>query len=108
MIENAIKHGLNNGIRADGLLLPAITIDIRREDDSVSIEVTDNGKGIDIERAREASLAPEGDRHIGLRNIRQRLELYFGSVEMEFSGIPYFQNTVGIKIPYLTLEQDTL
>lgn len=108
MIENSIKHGFNNGMQTEGILLPAISIDIQEDDGSVIITVTDNGKGIDIENAQEAATSPKGYNHVGLRNIYKRIELYFGVVDMRFTSIPYFQNSIIITFPKTTLTQEYL
>lgn len=61
--------------------------------------------GIDIEKAQNIIATTTESRHIGLRNIYRRLELYFGSINMRFSSIPYFKNTITITIPFTELEQ---
>lgn len=106
LVENSIKHGFNNGILADGLLLPTITVEIKPMDDLVSLTVTDNGKGIDIEKAQEAVFSPKEQPHIGLRNIYKRLEYCFGTVEIRFTSIPYFQNSIIITIPKTALSME--
>lgn len=105
MIENSIKHGFNNGMPTSSILLPSIIVTIHHEGDSIIFEVTDNGMGIDIEKAQNIIATTTESRHIGLRNIYRRLELYFGSIDMRFSSIPYFKNTITITIPFTELEQ---
>jgi signal transduction histidine kinase len=73
--------------------------------DSIIFKVTDNGTGIDIEKAQNIIATTTESQHIGLRNIYRRIELYFGSVDMRFSSIPYFKNTITITIPFTVLEQ---
>ncbi len=63
LVENAIKHGLNNS--ADGKL----TISAAREERHLRVTVLDNGPGF-------SSVEGTG---VGLSNIRQRLEAIYGS-----------------------------
>ncbi len=106
MIENSIKHGFNNGMQTEGILFPSITIEIRDDTPSITIIVTDNGKGIDIDNAQEAVISAKAFNHVGLRNIYKRLELYFGTVEMQFTSIPCFQNSIIITFPKVILTQE--
>ena len=39
------------------------------------------------------------DRHIGLHNIYERLRAFYGRAEFRFSSVPYFENTVEIRLP---------
>lgn len=63
LVENAIKHGLND--RADGKL----TISAAREGHQLRVTVLDNGPGF-------SSVQGTG---VGLSNIRQRLEAIYGN-----------------------------
>jgi hypothetical protein len=63
LVENAIKHGLNE--RADGKL----TISAAREKQHLRVTVLDNGPGF-------SSVQGTG---VGLSNIRQRLEAIYGN-----------------------------
>lgn len=63
LVENAIKHGLQN--RDDGKL----TISAARENDKLRVTVEDNGAGF-------SSVEGTG---VGLSNIRQRLEGLYGN-----------------------------
>lgn len=63
LVENAIKHGLNN--KADGKL----TISAAREEQHLRVTVLDNGAGF-------SSVQGTG---VGLSNIRQRLEAIYGN-----------------------------
>lgn len=77
LAENAMIHALE-GMAEDGRLL----IKIREKDGDLHVLVQDNGPGIEPERLREirASLTEQAEegRHIGLRNVHQRLQLRFG------------------------------
>lgn len=74
LVENAIIHGIdkNNG-------KGSIMVSIKKEDENLIYEIKDNGVGIDIE---EINLLLEnvGDsnRGLGIKNVNDRLKLYFG------------------------------
>ena len=52
LAENCIKHGFANDISNNIILSPYIEINIRlKENNRVFIEVSDNGRGIDIDKA---------------------------------------------------------
>ena len=64
IVENAVKYGLCKK-KGGG----TVKISTRREDNNIIIEVDDDGTGFDIEKAKE------DDRlHIGIRNVRNRVE----------------------------------
>ena len=68
LVENSIKHGLD---ATDAEV--SITIEARRRENELILTVSDNGRGCtDVDRA----LAKGG---IGLRNVRERLSLLYGS-----------------------------
>ena len=63
MVENAIRHGVRS--RKDGL----VRVIVRRKENNHEIVVADNGIGFDpkaLERAESG--------HIGIRNVRERIE----------------------------------
>ncbi|WP_040950279.1 sensor histidine kinase [Gorillibacterium massiliense] len=78
LVENSVIHGLENKEGTCTILVKA-----EMEGDLVHIHVTDNGAGMSaekIEQIYEAINDPEdreGNR-IGLRNVHQRLLLYYG------------------------------
>ena len=69
----------------------------------LTIEVIDNGSGFDVEEAEKILYAsdPEALQHVGLHNVYHRLITYYGkdAVEMTLGSIPYYRNTVTIRIP---------
>lgn len=76
LVENSIKHGLRGG-RTDGI---RIVIKITADDSLLRFEVSDNGPGIP-EKERASLLSDEGlalRRGVGLRNVNDRLKIYFG------------------------------
>lgn len=104
LVENSIRHGFDVDVSCyENILMPAIEIGVHREEDQIILEVSDNGRGIDIEKANSALHPehPESGRkqHVGLNNIYQRLSAYYGTVAITFESIPYFKNTVRLTIP---------
>lgn len=77
IIENAIFHGLAE-IEEDGV----ITIRIQPQGDNISIEVCDNGVGMEHHAIRsfmEGRVEPgNGSNGIGLHNVQRRIQLHFG------------------------------
>lgn len=88
LIENSIRHGLNNCLQ-DGMIGTRIR---RLEDNTICIEISDNGTGISPEKQQQlqASFESQDDGgHIGLRNVYKRLKLFYGSgVRFEFDSVP--------------------
>lgn len=84
LVENALYHGLNYCTTGD-----TITIRAHVENNSLLLDVHDNGQGMDEETlsalqkslSEEASFTELGHRNkqsIGLKNIHSRIELYYG------------------------------
>lgn len=63
LVENAIKHGLM-GLESGG----TVTISSREFDNYYEISVKDNGVGFDD------SVFEDGKKHVGIKNIRKRIE----------------------------------
>lgn len=102
LVENALKHGFD--IDGQGALLsPRIEITAECIGKEFLLSVTDNGAGIDVERADQIMhtkcSSSSKEQHVGLNNVYQRLQSYYGSVKITFSTIPYFKNTVMIHLP---------
>ena len=80
LVENALLHGLIDG--ETGEINGNIVIKIWKENDWIHMLVQDDGKGIDAERLQrlnsdEINPEEERGRHIGLRNIRERLNYLY-------------------------------
>ena len=81
LVENAIYHGIKRR-RGRG----QITVTGRRQAGGMYFAVEDNGMGMTPERLAEvraslqngAPLDPDGKGGYGLRNVEQRLRLYYG------------------------------
>lgn len=71
IVENSIYHGIKP---LDG---PGrIMVTVREEDDRLIFTVSDNGIGFDPDAA--AAVKPSLSERVGLRNVDQRLKLYYG------------------------------
>ena len=87
LVENSIRHGVR------GIKGPKVTVSTYKNDDEHIIIIEDNGRGFD-----STDPANMGGKHIGIRNVRERLEkMCSGSLEV-FSA-PGKGCKVTIKIP---------
>jgi hypothetical protein len=69
VIENAYTHGLSK-LDKDGL----ITIEVRRNNETLAISVVNSGLGLHTEKSNGA-----GRRGVGLANVKDRLRLHYGN-----------------------------
>ena len=96
LVENAIEHGLRNSRKAE----KRIRIRLCRDEAgrTALIQIQDNGIGIPADRLREIFLL-ETD-HIGIRNVNERLRLFFGEeYGLSVSSIPGGETEAVIRIP---------
>lgn len=87
LVENAITHGvrmLNHGV---------VTVATRRAERAHEITVRDNGMGFDTSVLEDA-----GGDHIGIRNVRERIESMCGGT-FEIVSAPGAGTVVTIRIP---------
>jgi sensor histidine kinase YesM len=99
IVENAIKYGVKTLLRD-----AAITISVEPIEDMIRIRVADNGIGMDSERlaaVRASLFGPRaGEGGIGLRNIHERLGLFFGPrAELVIFSVAGEGTTVDLVIP---------
>ncbi len=87
LVENAIRHGVR--IRKNGL----VKVVTRKEKDKYIIEIIDNGKGFDEKTAIQMDPS-----HIGIRNVRERVEKMCGGKLLINSKLDE-GTTVIIRIP---------
>lgn len=84
LVENSLRHGLID--EDSGELHGCVTVTAYREDEILVLRVSDNGRGIEPEILKKlmcSEVPEENRRHIGLSNIRKRLEyLYGGKAEL--------------------------
>jgi LytS/YehU family sensor histidine kinase len=68
LVENAVKHGVTRK-RGGGI----VTISTNRTDEGIQITVADTGVGFDPDHYME-----DGKPHVGIRNVRDRLQNMVG------------------------------
>ncbi|MFC5530553.1 cache domain-containing sensor histidine kinase [Cohnella yongneupensis] len=80
LVENAIQHSIRDNFEKGKVILSGYV-----EDQDIVIEITDNGKGIPQSVLTQLEEEPaEGKpstrrQGVGLRNVNERLKLYFGN-----------------------------
>jgi sensor histidine kinase YesM len=90
LIENAIKHGLEPKIEGG-----TITVRARVEGATLVVDVCDDGAGIDL----------HADEGVGLANIRERLQLLYGTrAELVIEAPPGGGACASVRIPYKMME----
>ncbi|MCI8800261.1 sensor histidine kinase [Acetatifactor muris] len=108
LVENAISHGLS-GVWKDGML----RVRVKREEDTISILIYDNGTGIKPEHLEEMRVRLEETterpleyidqyKSLGILNVHLRLRMYYGekySIEI-FSKLGK-GTCFSLKIPFL-------
>ena len=87
LVENAIRHGVR--IRKEGI----VTVSSRRTELCHEIVISDNGKGFDTDLLKTAD-----GTHIGVRNVRERLERMCGGT-LAVESVIGEGTTVTIRIP---------
>ena len=87
LVENAIRHGVR--IREEGI----VRVSTRRTADGHEIVVADNGEGFDTRVIEEAA-----GKHIGIRNVRERIETMCGGT-LQIDSKCGEGTTVTIRIP---------
>ena len=87
LVENAIRHGVR--AREVG----KIDITVRKVEGGHTVVIADNGLGFD-----PAAIDTAGGRHIGIRNVRERLERQCGGT-LTLQSRPGEGTTVTIFVP---------
>lgn len=76
LVENSLKHGLSN-VMQDG----EVEIFITKEDQVITISVSDNGEGMSQDKLNEfiknSYQKDDGKNHLGLYNVVKRLEMFY-------------------------------
>lgn len=96
IIENAITHGL------DLLVEPGhIEIEVAADGDDVLFKVSDDGIGMPPEQVAELLQNEPSDRTgIGIKNVNDRLRIYFGpQYGLSIESVPDEGTTVTIRMP---------
>lgn len=99
LIENSIKHGLEPRISGGTVTLRSRVAD----DNMLVIEVEDDGVGIPVERDDSSALrGPGSGTGIGMRNVRERMEVQYGALgSVEINSRPGRGTKVTLRMPVL-------
>lgn len=96
LVENAVYHGVENSLNPC-----KVQVLVREETDTVYIEVSDDGPGMqpdELQAARNFTIQPKGN-GIGLKNIYERLRLTYEKPEFVIDSQPGKGTAVRIRIP---------
>lgn len=101
IVENAIFHGFES-LESDGI----ITVKAVQDENDIIIYVTDNGKGMDEEKANEILLNDVANKDkfnkIGVNNVHQRIKLHFGDeYGLKIDSSPSKGTLVEVRIPVI-------
>lgn len=95
IVENAIYHGIGDESEV-------ITIRGYRDGDFLVFEVENTGYGLTEEKIREiyAGLTGDGNTGVGIRNVYQRLKIYYGDeADIRVRSVLDEKTTVSLLIP---------
>lgn len=96
-VENAIKHGFQS--MAEKFELGLF---IYEEADYIIIRIEDNGMGMPEGKVKELLDNTQDNRHIGVRNAMERMEIYYGEkAEIKIKSKVGAGTTVIMKLPAL-------
>ncbi len=97
IVENSIKHGLSRKVGGGRIL-----IRVRKSESSATIEVVDDGLGMDGERL---GTALQGG--IGLSNVNERLRVIYGEqCQLRLRSEPAEGTSVRMEIPTLVVSEE--
>ena len=88
IVENAVLHGVRKTTDGHG----TVTIATRKTEDYYEVSITDDGPGFDPDAL------PDGETHIGIRNVRERLQSACNGMMLIESG-KGAGTTVTLRIP---------
>lgn len=97
LVENALVHGIAP-VEGQGMLVIRGLI----EDETIRLQVTDNGAGISAERLAEIEqgLKPTNQHGIGISNVQDRIRLNFGDrYGLSIKSVPDLYTTCEITLP---------
>ena len=73
LVENSLVHGMEPVVGTC-----TIRITAAKEEEHLVIRVWDNGQGIEREKMEQIMAGQTGSRHIGLRNVMERIQMLYG------------------------------
>lgn len=101
LIENAIYYGVDNSLECC-----QITVRVKEGDEYILLSVEDTGPGMseeELEKIRNGTAVPKGH-GIGIKNIRERLNITYDDSEFEINSQPGLGTKIHIKIPKVRAE----
>ncbi|WP_105616638.1 sensor histidine kinase [Vallitalea okinawensis] len=107
IVENAIFHGLELRKGNARIDLSAYT-----EENKLVIKISDNGRGMSEEKIREILSSQSDHKYsglnsIGVKNVNERLKLYFGKTYgLKYSSIKGEGTTVKFTLPIMTMPKE--
>ncbi|KRE69763.1 sensor histidine kinase [Paenibacillus sp. Soil750] len=97
IVENALRHGIA-GMKGQGILV----VKIYKSNDSLIIDIEDNGVGMDEEKIIEIMDDDLCKKSIGIINVRKRLSLYYGELaSFNIVSEKHYFTHVKITQPYI-------
>lgn len=111
LVENAIQHSIRDNFEQGKILISAY-----RVKDNIVIDIIDNGNGIPKETLdklhldiRKEALQSTGTKGVGLRNVNERLALYFGDAyRLQIQSSSDSGTTITLKHPVMKMENPQL
>jgi two-component system sensor histidine kinase YesM len=101
IVENCITHAFEE-IEGGG----RIRIQARRNEESILIQILDNGSGIPEDKLhsiQEQFLGKQKKGSVGLQNVFDRIKLHFGEqFGLDIDSNPGFGTVINIRVPVLT------
>ncbi|MCX7709235.1 MAG: sensor histidine kinase [Clostridia bacterium] len=100
IVENAIIHGFEN-VESQGM----ININTKTENDTLIIEVIDNGAGMDhkvLQNIITGDISKSKFSGIGVQNIQERIRAYFGeNYGLSYESTPGLGTKATLVLPYI-------
>jgi len=100
LVENAIYHGIKN-LEGPGL----IRITGEKDGESMVIRISDNGVGMSPDQLaalRDGLIEPRPSNGVGVRNVQERIHIYFGlQYGVSFESSPGAGTVATIRIPVI-------
>ncbi|MCR4719524.1 MAG: histidine kinase [Firmicutes bacterium] len=103
IIENSYYHAFPLSLNKENA---KIEVSVKKHNDDIFIKIYDNGVGIPYDR-QESILETESKDGFGLRNINERIKLFYGNnYGLSVSSKPGVETIVTIKLPYRPMQND--